>query len=288
MTLDTNSLTTRKTMHILGSTVHYWNYHAEKRITILAIHGFRGTHHGLEFIIRELPECRFIVPDLPGFGDSTPMARRVHSAENYVKFTHQFITSLNLSEPPILLGHSFGTVICAQVAATWPRLISQLILINPITRQGATVLNRYGLHITKLQYSVGKKLPLKLGNKLLASHSVTKIMNLALTHTKDPVLKRRIYTQHRTHFAKFHHRAILHQAFQSSTSDTVSPHAPYIKQHTLLIVGAKDSIVPLKTQHDLHKLFLDAELKIIKDTGHLVHYEKPETAAQYISDFLKV
>ena len=56
----------------------------DSEMTILAVHGFRGDHHGLEPVVAQMPDVRWIMPDLPGFGrdpaDRGPYARppRVH------------------------------------------------------------------------------------------------------------------------------------------------------------------------------------------------------------------
>ncbi len=69
-------------VEVLGSTTKYWEYGpADAAHTVVIAHGYRGDHHGLEPVIALLPEVRFISPDLPGFGDSTPMTEAPHSIE---------------------------------------------------------------------------------------------------------------------------------------------------------------------------------------------------------------
>ena len=59
---------------ILGSETHYWDYGPiDAPVTMVTVHGFRGEHHGLEPVIAHLHGVRVINPDLPGFGESTPM-----------------------------------------------------------------------------------------------------------------------------------------------------------------------------------------------------------------------
>jgi pimeloyl-ACP methyl ester carboxylesterase len=68
-------------VQVLGSTTRYWDYGPQDAsVTIIAVHGFRGEHHGLEPVIAHLSATgagveaiRVINPDLPGFGASTPM-----------------------------------------------------------------------------------------------------------------------------------------------------------------------------------------------------------------------
>ncbi len=276
----------KKTSHILGSTVHYWDFHSQKKKVIIAVHGFRGTHHGLLYIIKELPEYRVIIPDLPGFGDSTPLHDTPHTAEGYAEFLKEFIEDLKLSEPPILLGHSFGSIIASQFARNNPDKLSQLILINPIAKHKSSLLNLAGLAVVRTYYKAGAKLPEKIGNKLLSSRLISNLTTLSLAKTKQPDLRKRSYAEHLTHFSRFHNRNILYESFHSSINKSVSEHAKHIPHKTLLIAGNKDDIVPLKTQYELQKLFPNATLHVIKGVGHLVHYETPEKAAKYINNFL--
>ena len=107
--------------HKLHNTVYYTYNDDSKLPVIIMIHGFRGTHHGLELIAKHLENFQVIVPDLPGFGESKPLSGE-HSIDNYVKWLYEFIDNLKLSEPPILLGHSFGSIItCLLYTSPSPR-----------------------------------------------------------------------------------------------------------------------------------------------------------------------
>ena len=69
---------------MLGSATRYWVYgDPDAKHTIVISHGYRGEHHGLEPVIAQLPQYRFISPDLPGFGESTPMTEVAHSIDGF-------------------------------------------------------------------------------------------------------------------------------------------------------------------------------------------------------------
>ena len=94
------------------------------------IHGFRGTHHGLLPIAKQLKGFGIVVPDLPGFGKGAHL--KTYDLTSYVSWLHRFIQRLQLDEPPILLGHSFGSIICAAYAKQYSTSIEELVLVNPI------------------------------------------------------------------------------------------------------------------------------------------------------------
>lgn len=251
------------------------------------VHGFRGTHHGLQKIIDKLPDFHIIVPDLPGFGDSMPLAGQTHSLENYVRFLDKFISKLSLAQPPVLLGHSFGSIVASHFAAQFPEHISKLILVNPI---GAPALAGPRAILTRLAimyYWLGRKLPRGAAHKWLANPLIVKIMSVTMAKTTDKQLLRYIHEQHLQHFSTFANPKVVAEAFRASVSHDVSQVARTIKVPTLLIAGEKDDITPLEKQQVLAGKNALFQLKIIPDAGHLIHYETPDLAASLIARFVQ-
>ncbi len=250
------------------------------------IHGFRGTHHGLSLIARGLRrDYTVIVPDLPGFGEGETLTH--YSLDAYVQWLHLFVKKQHLTAPPIILGHSFGSIITAAYAARYPRELRQLILVNPI---GAPALEGPKRALTKLAifyYRVGTILPERAARRWLASKTVVMIMSTTMAKTTDKARRAFIHDQHRQHFSTFHSAQSVSEAFQTSVSHTVGDFARRITVPTLLIAGALDDITPLGKQFALVKLFPQATLKIIDQVGHLTHYETPAKVAQLVRAFTR-
>jgi pimeloyl-ACP methyl ester carboxylesterase len=252
--------------------------------TIILIHGFRGTHHGLGLIAQHLTGLEVIIPDLPGFAEGDTLPR--YDLESYIQWLHQFILRQQLKNPPILLGHSFGSIIGAAYAAKYNNTIEKLILVNPI---GAPALEGPRGMMTKLAvfyYWLGTKLPQTLSHKWLASRMVVDIMSKTMTKTKDKALRAYIDDQHRQYFSRFHSSQSVSEAFTTSVSHSVRDFAKKITVPTLLIAGTKDDITPLAKQKELVQLFPDARLEIIEHVGHLTHYETPDQVASFVVDFV--
>lgn len=253
---------------------------------IVMIHGFRGTHHGLELIAKQLPDYEIKIPDLPGFGVSEPLAEE-HDVENYCNWLNEYIKGLGLSQPPILLGHSFGSIVTACYAARHAGTISKLILVNPI---GAPALDGPRAIFTKLAifyYYLGRKLPSGLARLWLSSKPTVMMMSILMAKTRDKELRKFIHDQHLTHFSTFHSPHTLSQAFKASVSTSVRDFASQIEVPSLLVAGDLDDITTLDKQRDLVKLFPNAQLRVIKGVGHLTHYETPAEVAELVQDFIK-
>lgn len=274
-------------LRILGSDVRYWVYHNDKPHTIYMIHGFRGTHHGLLDIIRALPDYRIVIPDLPGFGDSTPMTSDRHDIAGYTKFVQQFVHELQPKEKPTLLGHSFGSIVAASVAANSPELFDKLILVNAIASPALKGPRKILSLGAKLYYRAGGALPERAGRRLLGSRAMVKVTSVLLTKTKDSALKADIHRHHLRHFSSFQTRKALLEAFDASIENTATDFAPYIQLPTLLVAGAVDDVAPLKGQLEIEQLLPIARLVVVQDVGHLIHREAPKEAAEAISSFLE-
>ena len=253
--------------------------------TIIMIHGFRGTHHGLLLIAKYLKGFNIIIPDLPGFGRGPKL--KTYDLDNYVMWLHGFIEKQNLPQPPLLMGHSFGSIVCAAYAKKYPRTIQKLILVNPI---GAPALEGPNKVMTKLAifyYKVGAKLPERPAQAWLRSKAVVRIMSVTMTKTHDKGLRTYIHHQHDRYFSRFHSPQSVLESFTTSVSHHVGEFAKGIPVTTLLIAGTLDDITPLSAQYNLAKKFPRARLKVIDNVGHLTHYETPERVAALIQAFIR-
>jgi len=251
--------------------------------TLIMIHGYRGTHHGLSLVADQLSEFDVRVPDLPGFGEGAVLKQ--YDLDSYVAWLREYIRASGV-EKPFLLGHSFGSIICAAYAAKYPDTIHKLILVNPI---GAPALEGPKAILTQLTifyYWIGRKLPAAAAQKWLASKTVVQIMSSTMTKSRDPALRRYIHDQHHQHFSTFHSAQSVSEGFKTSVSHSVRDYAASIALPTLLIVGEKDDITSLAKQQELADLFPHAYLLVIKNVGHLTHYETPDQVARFVKEFV--
>ena len=269
---------------ILGGTTAYWTYGPHDAVTtVVAVHGFRGEHHGLEPVVAHLPDVRVVSPDLPGFGETAPLPGRPHDLATYAEWLRAF--AAEVAPGAVILGHSFGSIVVAAAVAgglATPRVI----LVNPI---GAPALAGPRGILTRLAvfyYWAGARLPKGIGDALLRNPAIVRVMSVSMAKTDDKALRRFIHDQHDTYFSRFADRDVLHDAFLASVSNDVRKFAPAIAQPTLLVAAQKDDITPIEAERHLATLFPQADLVEIPDVGHLIHYETPSVAADAIRGFL--
>lgn len=269
-------------VQLLGSRTRYWEYGIRGDApTIVVVHGYRGDHHGLEPVVRLLPDFHVVSPDLPGFGDSTPMTDRPHSIAGYVDWLRAFLDETGYAGST-LLGHSFGSIVVAHaVAAGVP--VPAVVLVNPIADDPAQVA---GIGATRFYYAVARRLPERAARAWLGNPLIVRGMSVKLAKTRDRELRRFIHGQHHAYFSRFGSRASIVEGFDASLSTTVAAVAAGIEQPVLLIAGERDEVAPLAGQFELLETFPDARLDVIPGVGHLIHYETPAAAAHAIRAFL--
>ena len=272
-------------IRVLNTLTHFWLYPspAVDAKTVIFIHGYRGNHHGLEAIVGALPELNVIIPDLPGFGLSTEFDAE-HSIENYSLWLAGFISGLQLPEKPVLLGHSFGSIICSAFAADSAE-IEALILENPVS---APALEGPNAPLTKLAqafFGLSEKLPLKAGLWLLKSWPMVRGMSIVMTKTTNPSLRKWVHAQHDANFSDFASRRVAIEGYRASIAHNVSEYAPKFRVPVLAIIGSKDDITSVSQQETMLKSISTPVTMVTLNTGHLTHYEKPLVVAYQIRRF---
>jgi pimeloyl-ACP methyl ester carboxylesterase len=272
-----------------GGRTRWWDYPAERGSglgTVVAVHGFRGDHHGLEPVVGNLPGRRVVMPDLPGFGESDAFRDRPHDISGYARWLGEFIGAIAPEGPVTLLGHSFGSIVVGAALAERQAQASAAILINPIGAPALSGPKAVGTGAAIFYYWLARELPAGAGNALLRNPLIVRAMSIAMATTRDPELRRWIHGQHDAYFSSFADRSSLLESFRASVSHDLSEYAARIAVPTLLIAAADDQITPLAAERRLATLFPDAELEVIERVGHLIHYEKPAEAAGHIERFL--
>lgn len=278
-----------KTITLLGSTARYWVFHPEQNQTIVIVHGFSGNRLGVLSVIAHLPGYRVIVPDLPGFGDSSPMREQPHTVAGYARFIEAFVRALKLPEPPVLAGHSFGTIVAARVASEAPKLISdRLVLMSPIARPAFKRIDSQsiGAFLGELHFLLGVTLG-PVGTKLVKSRVVCDMKTFLLMSTKNSAVRKEIIAHHRGDLAFLRRKDIFYKAYRSMNRDGVICYAPRISQRTLIVAGGDDPVLPASARVELKRKLAQGELIILPRHSHLIHFEAPGQMAEAIAAFLR-
>ena len=249
-----------------------------KKIIIL-IHGVRGTHHGLSAIAKLLSaNYKVITPDLPGSGTRAELKNK--TIDGYADWVHDYIKGLNLKQKPYIIGHSMGSMVVSHYLEKYENQTqSKVVLMSPVFRNKANQKNsNFACGALNVFLHLMTK---KARYKFLGSKAISYCISHAMTY--DKTKQKEIDRLHYRYSGRF-------SSAESITADVkISMHEQTIipkNKQTLLIIGDKDKLTSLKIAHRYARKE-NVSMKVIKDAGHLINYERPEEVAKIISDFIK-
>lgn len=238
---------------------------SSKKPALIFIHGFRGSHLGLEKVASYFPDYDVYLPDLPPFGEAGPMES--YSDEDYAKYVVNYIRAKKLKQP-ILIGHSMGSIVSSIVAEKYPEAINQkLVLMSPISAR------------TSKFFGNLQPLVLVIPNRLI-SWITTKFLFIP----KNRKLFKETLVITNKCGAKNAGRKAVKKAAQFSASNCIADYK--FDKKTLFISGSNDRLMPRKNTDKL-SAEINAASVYIPDSGHLINYEHPEEVAKAIREFIE-
>lgn len=112
---------------------------------VVFLHGWALGHQTYRAVIAEVASqgVRVLAPAMPGFGGTDPLPEREFSLAGYARWVTAFLRRLDVHEPVVILGHSFGGGVAIRVAYDHPDVVRSLVLVNSIGgsawRRGDTI-----------------------------------------------------------------------------------------------------------------------------------------------------
>jgi pimeloyl-ACP methyl ester carboxylesterase len=209
-------------------------------------------------------------PEHPGTTPGDPDAiRPLDNLWDLVLYYYELFDQLGL-EAPDVVGHSFGGMVAAEVAATNPDRVGRMVLLNPLGlwRDDAPVKNWMSMPqeaVAKAAFydpegPIAKQaFALPEDPEAMADAQVLGIWTLACTGKfvwpiPDKGLKKRI------------HR---------------------IKAPTLIIWGQQDALAPPVYAQEFADRIAGARVELVDQAAHVPHLEQPDTVGKLVQDFLK-
>ena len=242
--------------------------HTNYTNTIIILHGWGSSAEAWQKPKALLEEAGYsvFVPDLPGFGKE-PAPEKAWEVSDYADWV---LDKFGKFDQFVLIGHSFGGRIAIKLAAQHPEKIEKLILTGAAGIRFISFKEKFKVGVYELVCQAGAWFffipPLTLFRPL-----VRKILYW-LAGTKDyykatdPVIKK---------------------TFKMVIAEDLTVFLKEIKAPTLLIWGKKDFMIPLKHAELMRKNILSSELKVIKEAGHQLPYQRPEIFTEEVVKFIK-
>jgi pimeloyl-ACP methyl ester carboxylesterase len=261
-----------------GSRISYRHNTTGNRDTALLLHGLGGDHRGLAEVAAGLRDVDVVIPDVPGYGDSAPLAQP-HTLANYAAQVEALRTALDLG-PVHLIGHSLGASIALLHASTYPAALRSLTLLNPVSTASNMTAN-----LGKLYYRIAAALPARAARFWLASKPAVYIADAMVIVSKDKAVRRRILDEDYENYARASVPAMI-ESFLSYYDTDFEQRAAHITADTLLLTGDIDRIAPVASVTALAKVIPSAHLHVLPGAGHLVPMEAPTDVITPLAAFL--
>jgi pimeloyl-ACP methyl ester carboxylesterase len=101
---------------------------------VVVLHGWALAQHTYRSVIERIASqgCRVIAPSLPGFGGTDELPDSSFSIGGYASWVDDLLTALEIDEPAVVLGHSFGGGVAIRLAHDHPHRVRSLVLVNSI------------------------------------------------------------------------------------------------------------------------------------------------------------
>lgn len=127
--------TPRVTWHrrqVLGRSAAYLE--AGEGRTVVFLHGWGLSHRAYRTPVKRLAATgvRVIAPALPGFSGTAALPDDECTLRGYADWLVAFLDAVDIDEPVLLVGHSFGGGVATLVAHDHPRRVGALVLVNAI------------------------------------------------------------------------------------------------------------------------------------------------------------
>lgn len=229
---------------------------------LLYLHGAFSGNLWFDYHNALAQRFHIFAPAIPGFG-LTERPGWMRDISDYVFYFHALLDTLGLDKP-ILVGHSIGGWIAAELAVWYPERISKLVLSNAfgLRVKGAPIPDVFALspeEITGLCFenmmAAMPLMPPEINVDFMFSQykQLTTLASLLWNPGYDPKLERRLAS---------------------------------VNSPTLLLWGDRDRLIPPVYADTYHQLITGSKLVKLADTGHMPMFEQTTQWIDAIAQFL--
>jgi pimeloyl-ACP methyl ester carboxylesterase len=235
---------------------------------ILYLHGPHGIDPADPFLAALGLRHRVVAPLAPGFADLDELAE-IDNVHDLALDYDDLIRGLDIGPVPIV-GHSFGAMMAAELAAHFPDRVARLVLIAPVGlwNDAYPVADIFAAPVLEMEGMLWRDASAREAHaarmKELASGSDEAEQMIAVARSL-------------TALAKFIW-PIPDKGLRRRLKRIAAP--------TLALFGADDRFIAPRYAEDFTRGIADAEAAVVAGAGHMAPYEKTEEISALIARFL--
>jgi non-heme chloroperoxidase len=253
-----------------GVTLHYAERGDPTGEAIIFLHGYSDSWFSFSRVLPLLsPEYHAFALTERGHGDSDK-PQCCYTVDDFATDVDAFMDALSIEEGT-LVGGSGGGFIAQRVALDYPHRVSRLALIAA----GATLVNNeavmgLGEEMLALEDPISPEFVREFQESMMYHSGPDEFLDTVVSESlKLPARVWRDYWQG---------VALAH--YDASRLDEID--AP-----TLILWGEQDIIFSREDQEQLAAAIPGATLKVYPETGHAVHWDRPEQVVRDLEEFMK-
>ena len=212
-------------------------------------------------------------PEHPGTSPGDPQAiREVQTFWELLLVYEEAIRKLGLGpERPAAIGQSFGGMVAADLAASFPQVFSRLVLLSPagLWRDDAPI------PLMEMVAGPPEELP-----KYVFAHPESEAARAALALPEDPEQIPKAIAQ-----------SIWNTGCTTKFAWPIADHGLDRRLHriqvpTLIVWGREDALVPVAYAKEFGSRIAGSQVEVLDDCGHAVQVDQPARSWTAISGFL--
>ena len=252
-----------RTIDVRGVATHMFEAGSPAAPALLYLHGTFLGNLWLEFHNVLSRDFHVFAPDIPGFGLSERPSW-MRDMSDYILYFRDLLDELSLDKV-LLVGHSLGGWMAAELAIFYPERVKKLVLSNAagIRVKGAPIGDLFAMNPQEILMAcfddftaAAPLIPAEFNSDYLLSQyrQLTTLASLAWNPHYDPKLERRLAR---------------------------------ITCPTLVLWGQNERLIPVVYADAFHHLIPHSEMVKLEGTGHMPMFEKPTQWSEAVTAFLQ-
>lgn len=259
----------KKKIDVNGYAVHYYESLSGKGDAIILLHGLGGDKTSFIQTASGLSRSFLVIlPDLAGHGENSRTGYSDFSIGGQADFVRAFAGAKGLKDFHIG-GNSMGGHISAAFTLKFPEMVKSLILINStgISMEGNYAYTGYGAPVK----SIGElRSAMSFGYNRVPEINPLEALYMMRKHNRS---------------YEFITGSVI-PAIRNGTYFNLSQDLSKIRIPALIIWGANDRVVSVKTGERFRREIRNSRLVIIENTSHTPQVEAPERISEEIKKFI--
>jgi pimeloyl-ACP methyl ester carboxylesterase len=254
-----------------GVRLHYIDRGQGEPVVLLHGNGTMAQDFDLSGVLEiAAGRYRVIAFDRPGYGHSARPRDRIWTPDAQAKLLHEALRQLGI-ERPIMVGHSWGTLVALALALQHPEDVKSLVLLSgyyfPTLRLDVPALAAPAIPVLGMlmRYTISPLL-----GRLMWSRMAKKMFSPAPVSRRFGLFPRWMSLRPSQLRASAAEAALMIPA-------AVGLQARYgaLRTPAVIVVGAGDRLVNAKQSSRLNDRLRRSELTVIPAAGHMIHYLWP-------------